>query len=254
MNTPVYEKTRQAWRDIWLATDFERELATLAYPRAQELLNAYLPYLDKAAPILEAGCGPGHVVYYLRERGYNALGVDYAPEALKPTLAHYPSIPLHAADVHALPYPSGYFGAYLSFGVVEHFEQGPMAALAEAFRVLRHGGTLILTTPHPNFVEDLVKLANRLSPARVKNRPPRAEYYETQYSHRQLTQFAQDAGFQVTRLVPYGHSYTFYGLGGPFRKPGYYQSSALGEFAGKVGRRVFPWYTAFECLVIARKP
>jgi SAM-dependent methyltransferase len=251
---PTYEQTRQAWRDIWSATDFARELATLDYPRARQLLGHFLPFVAADAPVLEAGCGPGHVVYYLRQRGYPALGVDYAPEALIPTRALHPALPLHVGDVHHLPYPANAFGAYLSFGVVEHFEHGPAAALAEAFRVLRPGGVLVLTTPHPNLVEGLRNMLNRLFPARMRNRPPRAEYYETHFTHQQLAAFAVGAGFRVERAIPYAHSFTFYGLGGIFRAPGYYRTSALAELAGALGRRILPWQTAFECLIIARKP
>lgn len=246
----VYERTRQAWRDIWSGTAFERELATLSYPRAQQLLNLYLPYLDQSAPILEAGCGPGHIVHYLRGRGYNAIGIDYAPEAVK---AAPRALPLHVGDVHHLPYPASYFGGYLSFGVVEHFEHGPGPALREAYRVLRPGGILVLTTPTPNFVEALRGLADRLIPARTRNRPPRAEYYETNYTGAQLAAQVTAAGFQVRRVVPYSHSFTFYGLGGAFRGPGYYETSRLAELAGAVGRRLFPWWTAFEVLVIGEK-
>lgn len=250
---PTYEQTRQAWRDIWTKTEFDRELRTLDYRRSQQLINTYLPYLDKAAPILEAGCGPAHLVYYFRERGYNMLGADYAPEALIPTHARFPAIPLHIADVHHLPYPTNIFGGYLSFGVVEHFEHGPAAVLAEAHRVLRPGGILVLTVPHPNFVEGLRNTVNRLFPARLAKVGPRAEYYETTYTHRQLAQYVTDAGFNIKRIVPFAHSYTFYGLHRLFRKPGYYETSQLGEAAGMVGRVIFPWQTAFECLIIGCK-
>src|SRR5271165_6883369 len=81
LNTPVYHETRKAWRSIWIGTEFHRELRALEYPRAQSLFNLYMPCLRRDEPILEAGCGPGHIVYYLRERTYNAIGLDYAPEA-----------------------------------------------------------------------------------------------------------------------------------------------------------------------------
>ncbi|MFN7209795.1 MAG: class I SAM-dependent methyltransferase [Aggregatilineales bacterium] len=253
MNTPTYEQTRQAWRDIWQSTNFARELATLDYPRARELLDLYLPHLDRGAPVLEAGCGPGHVVHYLRQRGYAALGLDYAPEALLPTRAQFPDLPLHLGDVHRLPYAANSFGAYLSFGVVEHFEQGPTEALREAFRVLKPKGVLVLTTPTPNFVDDLRRLADRLIPSR-RRRPPRAEYYETAYTGAQLADFCRAVGFRVLRVVPYSHSFTFYGLHRIFRGAGYYQTSALAELMGKIGRRIAPQRTAFAVLVLAEKP
>lgn len=252
--TSLYDQTRQAWRDIWDHTDFDRELRTLSYTRTQEVMNAYLPYLDRTTPILEAGCGMGQIVYYMRQRGYAAVGLDYAPEAVKPTKALFPDLPLHVGDVHKLPYPTNSLGGYLSFGVVEHFEQGPQAALAEAFRVLRPGGILVLTVPHPNFVEAMRDTVNRVFPSRLERLGPRADYYERTYNHRELTDHVRGVGFQIKRIMPYSHSYTFYGLGGVFRGPGYYETSALAEVAGYVGKSVLPWMTAFASLIVAAKP
>ncbi len=253
-HNPTYEQTRQAWRDIWTETDFDRELKALAYSRTQRLLDLYIPYLDREALSLEAGCGMGQVVYYLRQRGYRAIGVDYAPEAVQPVHARYPDLPLYVGDVHHLPFPSNFFGGYLSFGVVEHFEQGPAEALAEAYRVLRPGGVLILTVPHPNFVEGMRNMMNRLFPARLQHLGPRAEYYERTFHHDELFAHVNAAGFHTERLVPYSHSYTFYGLGGVFRGRGYYETSPLAELAGDIGRVVMPWATAFASLIIASKP
>ncbi|MHB8626707.1 MAG: class I SAM-dependent methyltransferase [Aggregatilineales bacterium] len=251
LNTPAYQSTRQAWRTIWIGTEFDRELTSLDYARAQALFALYLPYLRRNEPILEAGCGPGHIVYYLRERDYDAIGLDYAPEALYATLVEYPDLPLIVGDVHTLPYATNSFGAYLSFGVVEHFEHGPLPALREAWRVLKPNGALVLTVPHPQLVESLYKVRERLTPSRTA----RAGYYERTYSHRELADHVRQAGFLIDRIEPIGHSYTFYGLLPIFRKAGgYYESTSLAEKVGAWSRRVLPWQTAFQTLIIAHKP
>lgn len=250
LSTPTYQKTRQAWRDIWIGTEFDRELKSLDYPRAQETMSAYLPYLDKRYPVLEAGCGPAHIVYALGQRGYRIIGLDYAPEPLGYTHARFPDLPLHLGDVHTLPYPADYFGGYLSFGVVEHFEHGPQPALREAYRTLRPGGVLVLTVPHPQFVESLYQLRERLVPAAVK----RAGYYERTYDHDELAGHVQAVGFSIEAIKPLAHSYTYFGLSRLFRNPsGYYESNALGERVGALSRRLMPWKSAFHTLIIGRK-
>jgi hypothetical protein len=125
--------------------------------------------------------------------------------------------------------------------------------LKEALRVLQPRGILVLTVPHPNFIEPLLNLADRIIPSR-RNRPPRAEYYETTYTHDVLAQHTRTAGFEILKVLPYAHSYTFYGVHSVFRKPGYYETSALGEAAGRIGKLLMPWYSAHETLIVGRKP
>lgn len=249
-----YHSTRNAWRDIWVQnSDFERELETLEYKPSRELLDAYLPFLSTDGIILEAGCGLGHVVYYLRQRKFNVVGIDYVSEALHRELVTRLALPLMVADVHHLPYPDNSLCGYLSFGVVEHFEDGPTGALNEAFRVLRPGGVLVLTVPHPNFVEFLRNFANWVIPGRLERVGKRAEYYETQYGHRTIADLISKAGFQVQRSMPLSHSFTWYGLSPIFRAPGYYKTSELAELFGSISARLFPWLSCSTSLTIAHK-
>jgi SAM-dependent methyltransferase len=251
----TYEKTRDAWREIWVENaDFAQELKTLDYDRSQELLNNYIPYLTTDGIILEAGCGLGQVVYYLRQRGFNVIGCDYVPEAINVEIVNKLNLPLMVADVHQLPYAENSLQAYLSFGVVEHFENGPQAALKEAFRVLRPGGVLVLTVPHPNFVEAARNSLNRLIPGRLDRVGERAKYYETQFNYLEMSRQIASVGFKVEKSIPLSHSYTWYGVAPIFRGRGYYQTSALAELFGQISKRILPWMTCFNSLTLARKP
>ncbi|MFN8449541.1 MAG: hypothetical protein U0521_13400 [Anaerolineae bacterium] len=53
-------------------------------------------------------------------------------------------------DVHGLPHADNSFGAYLSFGVLEHFG-AHMAKPSPKPSALDHGGILVLTIPIPTW-------------------------------------------------------------------------------------------------------
>ncbi len=249
-DSPRYDTTRQAWEDIWEGASVESELQTEAYARSQEIRRMYSPYLPKDGVILEAGSGLSAAVITLRRMGYNVIGLDYAVNALCVSRRYDPTLPLAAGDVHALPYADGSLAAYLSFGVLEHFEHGMGPALAEAYRVLRPGGVLVLTIPYPNVVHRLVAWQRRRQKISVLNDD---KFYESTYTREALIQNVSGAGFTPLKVAPSSHAYTLWGLGGPFRVEGYYRTSALADALGSVLRMALPWAFNFSTMVIARK-
>lgn len=247
---PHYGQTRQAWRRIWDEADVDREIATRDYPRSRDIRDRYTPYLPAGEPILEAGCGLGVELLTLAERGLPVIGVDYAEGALRRLSRHGPRLRVAAADVHALPFGDARFGAYLSFGVLEHFADGPARALAEAHRVLRAGGVLVATVPAPNLVWRLARARTR---RRGEPSPAPDGYFDTAYTAADLGARIESAGFRILESRPVGHSFTLWGIGWPFRAPGYYMTSPLAERAGAVLSVVLPRAMSFATLVIARK-
>jgi SAM-dependent methyltransferase len=245
-----YESTRHAWEAIWDSASVERELETVRSSRAQQTFAAFTPYLPRNALILEAGSGLSAAVITLRQQGYHIIGMDYAVNALRISHQYDSTLPLLAGDVHALPFAENSLGAYLSFGVLEHFEHGMGPAMAEAYRVLQPGGILVLTIPYPNVVHQFVEWRRA---RRRENRLNDDAFYESTYNRQQLCTEAERAGFAVIKAVPTTHSYTLWGLGGPFRAPGYYRTSLLAEALGHILRVILPWPFNFSTLLIGRK-
>lgn len=248
--SPRYDTTRQTWEQIWDSASMAVELQAVKYPRSLATIQAYVPYLPRDAVILEAGSGLSAVVITLREMGYRVVGMDYAVNALKISRAHDPTLPLFAGDVHALPAASNSVGAYLSFGVLEHFEHGMGPALAEAYRVLRPGGVLVLTIPYPSVIQRLVTWRRKMS---GRSHLADDEFYESTYTCAQLVRSVTSVGFTVCEMRPTSHAFTLWGLGGVFRGPGYYETSRLADRLGSALRVVLPWAFNFMTLVIARK-
>jgi SAM-dependent methyltransferase len=246
-----YDSTRKAWEDIWDQASVEQELQTESYARAQATMRAYVPYLPKDRLILEAGSGLSAALITLKRIGYRVTGLDYAENALRISREYDPALALAVGDVHTLPYANESFGAYLSFGVLEHFEAGMAKPLAEAFRVLDHGGVLVLTIPYPNVINRLVAWRRKRQGVSVLNDD---DFFESTYTREKLENNLRQAGFEVLRAIPTSHSYTLWGLGGVFRAPGYYQTSGLAEGLGKALSVVLPWAFNFSTLMIAKKP
>lgn len=245
-----YEGTRQAWQDIWSKASVEIELTAADYARSRETMEMYLPYLSKDGVILEAGCGLGAILIKLREKGYRVIGLDYAENALRTARDYDPSLVLHVGDVHALPYPDNSLHGYLSFGVLEHFEHGMGPALREAHRVLAPGGILVLTIPYPNLVHKLVHWKRRMQ---HQSQLTDDEFYESAYTQHDLIRESKKAGFSIEMVRPTSHSFTFWGLGGPFQGKGYYETTRLAELLGALSRVVMPWSFNFTTMLIGRK-
>lgn len=123
------------------------ETRLLARFRA-ELLAQVVPLAP--ASCLDAGCGEGHVVSWLRQAlpGAALTGVDGRPEAVEAFRTRNPGHEAVAGDLRALPFPDDCFDLVLCTEVLEHLEQ-PGAVLRELGRVSR--GHVMVTVPHEPF-------------------------------------------------------------------------------------------------------
>ena len=150
--------------------------------------------------ILEAGCGLGQFVIALKTLGYQAEGVDYGERTIRFLNERFPDYPFRIGDVTNLDVPDGYYGGYISLGVMEHLQEGPEIFLKEAHRILANDGIALISVPYINGLCRL-KMGLGMFNGRV---PDNLEFYQFAYSASEFDRCLMNAGFVPMAHYQYG--------------------------------------------------
>jgi SAM-dependent methyltransferase len=215
--------SRAYWDENWKLSDIKDAVRFCEISPLKPILDRYFPLSGK---ILEGGCGLGQFVMYYRDRGYDIEGVDFAADTIARILELRKDLPVKEGNVLNLDYPDGYFSAYYSGGVVEHFEEGPFAALKEAHRVISKDGVFIVSVPYMNLsrrIKDwfLSRLRNRknsdaffdfnnavskyvITDMHNKGNPFSGDFdfYQYEYTKKEFSGILREAGFKVIYTRP----------------------------------------------------
>lgn len=112
------------------------------------LIKAHVP---ASARMLDAGCGAGEYVIALGKCGYEVRGVEFQEDKIARWQAeHSNDDRVTQGDIERLPFADAHFDAVLLNEVLEHVPD-QAAALAEAFRVLRSNGKLLVFSPNRRY-------------------------------------------------------------------------------------------------------
>ncbi|MEU7756704.1 methyltransferase domain-containing protein [Micromonospora sp. NPDC049171] len=97
------------------------------------------------ARVLDAGCGPGRMSRYLTDRGCLVHGVDLSPGMIARARRDHRDLMFTVGSLSALPYPDARFaGVLLWYSTIHTPPAGQARVFAEAARVLRPGGHLLV--------------------------------------------------------------------------------------------------------------
>jgi ubiquinone/menaquinone biosynthesis C-methylase UbiE len=134
-----------------MTTNFDRAASfydgTRGLPEATmtALTDRLAEGLGRAEAVLELGVGTGRVAVPLSERGYAITGIDVSERMLAVLDAKSSAVEAQVADATDLPFGDASFDAVLAvdfFHLISEWRR----AVDEAVRVLRPGGTIVLST------------------------------------------------------------------------------------------------------------
>jgi 2-polyprenyl-3-methyl-5-hydroxy-6-metoxy-1,4-benzoquinol methylase len=170
---------------------FERRLAFL------------LEHTEAGDRVLDVGCGEGRFATELLRAGREVVGVEVADEPLRRARAIEPALDLRlVAPDGPLPVEDSSFDVVWAGEVIEHVAD-TTRWLSELRRVLRSGGTLLLSTPaHDLLLRLRLALSGR---AFAEHFDPRSDHLRF-YTRQGLRGLLADFGF---------HEIEIRGAGGP---------------------------------------
>jgi 2-polyprenyl-6-hydroxyphenyl methylase/3-demethylubiquinone-9 3-methyltransferase len=125
-------------------------------PARFALLRRHLANLAKGAPIIDVGCGRGEFCQFFKEMGFAPQGIDISHNVIRFAREHHPGITFHEGEVQQLlPAHVGEFQAAFSSEVIEHLfdVEGYLKCVN---RLLKPGGTLVVTTPYHGWLKNMI--------------------------------------------------------------------------------------------------
>lgn len=140
------------------ASEYDDLFASVSTQAISDILDS-LGFL-KGKRHLDVACGTGHLVAAASARGAISEGIDFAEPMIEVARATYPKSRFQVADATDLPYDDQTFDAVTcAFGLL-HMEN-PQAAVHQAFRVLKSGGsygfTLWLGAEDGNEIKQIIQ-------------------------------------------------------------------------------------------------
>lgn len=129
------------------ADDFDSKMNMYDVKKRLEVVfNEYLPEDIKGKNLLDAGCGTGWFSKAATERGASVTSMDLG-EKLLSKVAQKCNSKMVIGSITEMPFADNTFDYIVCSEVIEHVPQ-PYLAMQELYRVLKPGGTLVLTTPN----------------------------------------------------------------------------------------------------------
>jgi SAM-dependent methyltransferase len=139
------------WSQKWDQRSLPSNLTDKIEQREEfKCMQPFLASLPPGSRLLDGGCGLGEWTLYFAARGYQITGMDLSQATIQKLKEHFSDTAFITGDIRRTDFAEASLDAYFSWGVFEHFEAGLGAPLAEARRIIKPGGYLLISVPFQN--------------------------------------------------------------------------------------------------------
>lgn len=106
--------------------------------------------IKESVKILEVGSGLGYLTYALNKNGYNVLGLDISETAVYQANSYFGNYFVCGDLFNYVEANSNSFDIVILTEVIEHVNE-PFSFITSLFKLIKPGGSVILTTPNKSF-------------------------------------------------------------------------------------------------------
>ena len=153
-----------------------------------------MKHTEQPGHILDIGCATGSFIAIMRDQGWEVSGVELNPE-----VAQYArtvlNLNVHPGTLEQAGFSDDSFDVVTMWDVFEHV-LNPKATLKEIVRILKPGGTLVISVPNPSSLEARIFGANWAG----WDRPRHLHLFTPAV----LKRYLKDAGFAKIEIDSFG--------------------------------------------------
>jgi SAM-dependent methyltransferase len=146
----------------------------------------FLRHVPAGGRVLDAGCGRSLFTEIRPDWPFTVVAADVDTDLIASRKVEFPGVRWAVAGASPLPFRDGAFDALFAGELIEHLPD-PAPAVVEFRRVVRPGGTLILTTPNRRRLANVVDRSDR----------PYSPDHLSELSYDEVRRLLEDAGFDI---------------------------------------------------------
>lgn len=188
MDRERYLEIAKGWDSVAVA--YHRHLSDELdrKPEDRDLVRQFVSMVeDPGKPVLDVGCGPGHISAYLAALGVDVIGLDLSPTMIDVARHAYPALEFRVGDMTELaPTPGSLGGAVALYSLINISREDAATLLRRLHAGLVPGAPLLVAVHVGRGTLEESELLG-----------VQVQMITTLYSVEEITGYISDSGFEI---------------------------------------------------------